>query len=120
MKALLDQVGGSHYARLKIQPIEYVLANDLGPCEANVIKYVSRFKAKGSPIGDLRKARQYLDILIEHCLENQVCDFPDREKKPTTETWHSKTGETTFVESDDPEFDYKLNKSACPLGGCDD
>lgn len=63
--ALSRQEGGSHYKDLKIQPIEFVLANGLGFCEGNVIKYVTRWRAKGG-VEDLRKARHYLDLLIEH------------------------------------------------------
>jgi len=59
-----DQIGGDHYREMAIGPLEYSLANDLGPCEANVVKYVSRWKAKGG-IEDLRKARHYLDALID-------------------------------------------------------
>jgi hypothetical protein len=59
------QIGGSHYKDLKIQPIDYILGNQLGFCEANVVKYVSRWQAKGG-IDDLRKAKHYIDFLIDH------------------------------------------------------
>jgi len=59
------QVGGTHYQKLKIQPMEYILQNDLGFVEGCVIKYVSRYKFKNG-IEDLRKARQNLDFLIGH------------------------------------------------------
>ena len=63
-KASTDkQVGGNHY-QLPIQPIEYILANGLGYCEANVVKYVSRWRNKGG-IQDLKKAIHYLEMLIE-------------------------------------------------------
>lgn len=58
------QVGGTHYSTQKIQPIEYILGNNLGYCEGNVIKYVSRYKNKNG-LEDLFKARQYIDFLIE-------------------------------------------------------
>ena len=58
------QVGGDHYKKMKIQPIKYILDNGLGNCEANVVKYISRWKDKNG-IEDLRKARHYIDILIE-------------------------------------------------------
>lgn len=58
------QVGGDHYAIMKIQPIEFILANELGFCEGNVIKYLCRYKRKNG-LEDLKKARQYLDFLIE-------------------------------------------------------
>ena len=59
-----EQVGGDHYAVMKIQPIEFILANELGFCEGNVIKYLCRYKRKNG-LEDLKKARQYLDFLIE-------------------------------------------------------
>jgi hypothetical protein len=62
--ALEKQVGGDHYAKLKIQPVDYILENNIGFCEGCVIKYVTRWKDKGG-IEDLKKARHFLDILIE-------------------------------------------------------
>ena len=62
--ATSKQVGGDHYAVMKIQPIEFILANELGFCEGNVIKYLCRYKSKNG-LEDLKKARQYLDFLIE-------------------------------------------------------
>lgn len=62
---ILTQIGGSHYTKMKIQPIEYVLANGLTFIEGNVIKYVSRWKDKGG-VEDLKKARHMLDLLIAH------------------------------------------------------
>lgn len=64
MSALQTQVGGDHYKDMAIQPIEYILANNLAYCEANVVKYVSRWRQKGG-IKDLEKAKHYLDLLIE-------------------------------------------------------
>ena len=58
------QVGGNHYKDMKIQPVEYIQANNLGFCEGSVIKYVSRFKSKGG-VEDLRKAKHFIDLLIE-------------------------------------------------------
>jgi len=49
---------------MAIGPLEYALANNLGPCEHGVIKYVSRYKNKGG-VDDLRKARHLIDIMIE-------------------------------------------------------
>lgn len=64
MSALDVQVSGDHYKKKAIQPVEYIHANGLGFCEGNVVKYVTRWKDKGG-IGDLEKARHYLDILIQ-------------------------------------------------------
>lgn len=57
------QVGGEHYSGRKIQPIEYIMANNLGFCEGNVVKYITRYKDKGG-LEDLHKARHYIDFLI--------------------------------------------------------
>lgn len=62
--SLKEQVGGDHYKNMKIQPAEYAIENNLGFCEGSVVKYVSRWKLKNG-LEDLRKARHFLDILIE-------------------------------------------------------
>ena len=53
-----------HYAQYKIQPIEFIMANGLGYCEGNVVKYISRWRMKDG-VQDLEKARNYINILIE-------------------------------------------------------
>jgi hypothetical protein len=58
------QEGGRHYKEMAIQTWDYIIANSIGYMEGNVIKYVSRWKDKGG-IEDLKKARHYLDKLIE-------------------------------------------------------
>ena len=59
-----QQVGGAHYAVKAIQPWDFIIANNIGYLEGNVIKYVSRWKDKGG-IEDLKKAQHYLQKLIE-------------------------------------------------------
>ena len=66
--AMQKQVGGGHYKDLKIQPIVYILENDLGYCEANVVKYITRWRSKNG-VEDLRKAKHYIDFLIERELD---------------------------------------------------
>lgn len=61
---LASQVGGSHYKDMAIQPVEYIHRNKLGFCEGSVIKYVTRWRAKGG-VADLEKARHFIDLLIE-------------------------------------------------------
>ena len=65
MKTLETQIGGNHYKDMNIQPLEFIMANNLPYCEANIIKYICRYKSKNG-IQDLNKARHYLDILIEY------------------------------------------------------
>ena len=62
--ALDKQVSGSHYKDKGIQPIVYIHANNLGFCEGNVIKYVTRHKDKNGA-ADIKKAIHYLELLLE-------------------------------------------------------
>ena len=66
--SLTKQVSGTHYKDLPIQPVEYIYANSIGYFEGNVIKYVSRWRAKNG-IADLEKAKHYIELLIE--MENK-------------------------------------------------
>ena len=66
MKETLNtQVGGSHYQKYAIQPIEFIVKNNIPFLEANVIKYVVRYKDKNG-LEDLKKAKHYLEMLIEN------------------------------------------------------
>ena len=62
--ALAKQEGGGHYKDLKIQPIEYIHANNIPFAEGCAIKYLTRWRNKGG-IEDLKKARHFIDLLIE-------------------------------------------------------
>jgi len=67
---LEKQVGGNHYKDMKIQPVEFILANGLGFCEGNVIKYISRYKNKNG-IEDLEKVKHYVELLIDELKEKE-------------------------------------------------
>jgi hypothetical protein len=69
MNPLDTQVGGDHYKNKAIQPIEYIMANEMDFCEGNVVKYITRWKDKGG-VESLRKIKQYVDFLIERELKN--------------------------------------------------
>ena len=58
-----DKISPQHYSKYKIEPIDFIQANDLGFCEGNVIKYVLRHKDKDG-LQDLLKAKQYIEFLI--------------------------------------------------------
>jgi len=62
--ALSTQVGGDHYKKYKIQPLEFFLANKIPHLEACIIKYVLRHSDKNGK-EDLFKAKHAIDILIE-------------------------------------------------------
>lgn len=64
MSAYEKQVDGDHYRKYVIQPTEFIIRNGIPFAEANVIKYVVRWRDKGG-LSDLRKAQHYLDMLIE-------------------------------------------------------
>lgn len=59
-----EQHGGTHYKALAIEPWDFIVANGIGFLEGNAIKYLTRWRDKGG-MEDLRKARHYLDKLIE-------------------------------------------------------
>lgn len=54
-----------HYTFGKIEVIEAIEDWDLGFHEGNVIKYIARAKHKGDELENLKKARWYLDRLIQ-------------------------------------------------------
>lgn len=61
---LQAQVGGNHYKDLKIQPIEFIHANNLDFMTANVVKYVVRAKNKNGS-QDIRKAIHYCQLILK-------------------------------------------------------
>ena len=58
------QVGGEHYKSQKIQPVEYIHANNLGFCEGNVVKYITRWREKGGK-ADIEKVIHYCQLLMQ-------------------------------------------------------
>jgi hypothetical protein len=63
-KASDTMIGGTHYKMLPIEPWEIIERNNMGFFEGNALKYIMRFKLKNG-VEDLKKARHYLDKLIE-------------------------------------------------------
>ena len=59
-----NDTGPGHYKDKPMQPWDFIVANNLGYLEGNVIKYVSRWRQKGG-VEDLRKAKHYIEKLIE-------------------------------------------------------
>ena len=64
MKAMNKQEGGEHYKWMEIQPVEYIVKNNIPFCEGNIIKYVSRHRDKNG-LEDLRKAKHMLELIAE-------------------------------------------------------
>jgi hypothetical protein len=59
------QVGGDHYKKLQIQPVEYIYANELDFLEGNVVKYITRHRTKGEGAKDIQKVIHYAQMILE-------------------------------------------------------
>jgi len=59
------QVGGEHYKNCKIQPVDYIVENNLTFLEGNAIKYITRHRKKGEGAKDIEKAIHYLEMILE-------------------------------------------------------
>ena len=64
VKATDTQEGGTHYKDMAIQPIQFIHANNLDFLQGNVVKYVTRHKAKNGA-ADIRKALHYCQLILE-------------------------------------------------------
>ena len=73
MSALDIQISGDHYKNMKIQPVEFITANDIPFLEGNVIKYVSRHASKNG-LADIEKAIHYLELIKELRYKDQLKD----------------------------------------------
>ena len=63
--AIQRQVGGNHYKKLAIQPIEYIMANDMKYCAANIVKYATRAEHKNG-VEDIEKIIHYAQLWLEN------------------------------------------------------
>jgi len=63
--AMQRQVGGTHYKNLAIQPIEYIMANDMKYCAANIVKYATRAEQKNGT-EDIKKIIHYAELWLEN------------------------------------------------------
>jgi hypothetical protein len=52
----------AHY-NFAVQPIHYIMENDLGFCEGSIIKYITRYEQKGG-VDDLKKIIHFCEFLI--------------------------------------------------------
>ena len=64
MSAHKKQVGGDHYKRMAIQPSHYIVKNNLGWYEGNIVKYITRHSIKGGK-QDIEKVILYGELLLE-------------------------------------------------------
>ena len=59
------QVGGDHYKTCKIQPVDYIVENNLTFLEGNVVKYITRHRRKGEGARDIEKVIHYCELILE-------------------------------------------------------
>ena len=63
------QVGGNHYKDAGVQPWQVIdtwpIEQQVGFHRGNILKYVMRMGTKDDDIKEIKKARHYLDKLIE-------------------------------------------------------
>lgn len=60
-----NKIEPNYYMKYKIIPLDFILANNIPFVEANVIKYVCRWRDKNG-VEDLKKAMSYLEKLIKN------------------------------------------------------
>jgi len=60
----LRQEGGDHYQH-PIQPIEYIMNNELDFCAGNIVKYATRAPYKGQFVSDVKKIIHYAELWLE-------------------------------------------------------
>jgi len=98
MKAIDKQVGGGHYKLYKIQPIEFIVKNNIPFIEGCIIKYALRHRYKNG-IEDLKKIKHYVDLLIELEYGDEKLQrgsrwpVPEREKESLKEAFEKARGE---------------------------
>lgn len=57
---LENKISLSHYKQGSIEPIDFILANNMDFLTGNCVKYLTRFKYKDG-VEDLKKAKFYLE-----------------------------------------------------------
>jgi len=74
MKQSMEQsdviVNPKHYERYAIEPVSFIMHNELPFWMGNVIKYIMRagYKTNTDEITDLKKAKRYIDMRINQLM----------------------------------------------------
>jgi hypothetical protein len=70
------QEGGAHYKQFRYETWDVILDWGLGYLDGNAVKYLSRWRHKNG-IEDLKKARHYIDKLLETEMEKHNGTDPE-------------------------------------------
>jgi hypothetical protein len=106
MSANDKQVGGEHYNAF-IQHWDYVVANELDYFQAQITKYVTRWKKKNG-MTDLQKAQHFLEKYIE--VVQQALDLT-RMKDTMAEAQSAAEIQASFEDDDDKQRKYDYNRN---------
>ncbi len=94
------QIGGDHY-RSEIQHWDFVLANNIPYLEAQIIKYVFRWRKKGG-VQDLNKAKHFLEKLLD-VANGEEREWKLREDKTRSELRReSLTPRANYIDTGEP------------------
>ncbi|QGH45020.1 hypothetical protein [Bacteriophage Phobos] len=69
------QVGGGHYKKLKLQPIQVAMHNGFDACTFAIMKYTMRYGDKNGP-EDIRKAIHFIDLREETLTRDENVCYP--------------------------------------------
>jgi len=125
--AFSRQVAGNHYKDFAIQPAHFVIENDLGFAQGNIIKYICRYNRPGRTqrMDDLRKAQHYIQMLIEQESATTPAAAHDYTPSPRTGPAYSTTVPRDVdvditLEVDDPRVAAQIKQATgCEDGACD-
>ena len=67
---MTDPINPDYYKK-GFETTKYILSHNLGFCEGNIIKYITRFRQKGG-MEDLLKAEKYLQLLKEKYAKEKI------------------------------------------------
>ena len=65
LNGMENKISPNHYKQGSIEPIDFIIANNMDFLTGNCIKYLTRFKYKNG-LEDLKKAKFYLEKLISN------------------------------------------------------
>lgn len=101
------QIGGQHYSRLPIQPVEFAMTQGYDFCAASILKYVSRHRQKNG-VQDIEKAVHFMELRTSIVQKHDLSRLLDAVKavfRVSGLTWVS----TATAEGDDMDVYIKTN-----------